>query len=320
MRASLRIVVAMSAPPPKDPVRNRLSSVAARRGQLAADLPAAWSQLEGLVWGFGDKKLQPPGETLLLQRQVHGTRVVDASGPIGQLGDDAADSFARLPEDADALVSVAAGRVVGVRTADCVPILLLAPRERWAAAVHAGWRGTVAGIAEVAVRVAEEAGVHAGELLAILGPSIGPCCYEVSVELGQQFEEAGLPAMWPPGSNRFEGPGVAVGKGADDKRPVDRAENPGQHTVENRGQDVAQNRAQHMAENRPTAPAAGTERFKPHLDLRAANRLVLERAGLERAHVAQLGPCTRCASAQYHSFRAEPESPGRQISWIGWEG
>jgi YfiH family protein len=219
--------------------------------------PGGWDSIEGLVCGFGSRTIEAPPATRLLRTQVHGKDVVDAGVDETHLGREAGDGHTRVEAGADALVCTRPGIVAGVRTADCVPILLVAPQRRWAAAVHAGWRGTIADIAGEAVRAAEKAGVRASGILAALGPSIGSCCYEVSEELGNQFEAAGLPVL----------------------RRVGR---------------------------------------KPHLDLRDANHVLLERAGVPRANIQNVGPCTRCANDRYHSFRAEPESKGRQISWIGW--
>lgn len=222
-------------------------------------VPEGWQRVPGLVAGFGSRSARPPAGTLLPRTQVHGIAVVDADRFDREPAADAADGLPRIACDADALFTASAGRVVGVRTADCVPLLLVAPRHHWAAAVHAGWKGTLAGIAREAVAAAATAGIPAAELLAALGPSIGPCCYEVSVELGESFAAAGLPVA---------------------------------------------------------RPASGARR--PHLDLRDANRVLLERAGLAAAAIRQVGPCTRCAADRYHSFRAEPEAAGRQVSWVGW--
>jgi hypothetical protein len=109
-------------------------------------------------------------------RQVHGARVVRL------------DAATAPREDADAVV-VPGGEVAAcVSVADCVPILLADPGTGAVAAVHAGWRGTVALVAAEAVRaVAREVGAPAGRLLAAIGPSIGACCYEVSEDLSARF-------------------------------------------------------------------------------------------------------------------------------------
>jgi YfiH family protein len=87
---------------------------------------------------------------------------------------------------ADGAVSFAAGShtwVPAVRWADCVPLLLAAPDGSAVAAVHAGWRGTVAGIAPRAVDRLREGGIRPAGLIAALGPAIGACCFEVGEEV-----------------------------------------------------------------------------------------------------------------------------------------
>jgi purine-nucleoside/S-methyl-5'-thioadenosine phosphorylase / adenosine deaminase len=80
----------------------------------------------------------------------------------------------------DAIVSLRPGVFPAIRTADCVPILLLDPVNKISAAVHAGWRGTVLGITGKVVRLmTEEYATDPANLIASLGPAIGPCCYEV---------------------------------------------------------------------------------------------------------------------------------------------
>jgi YfiH family protein len=105
-------------------------------------------------------------------RQVHGAAVVES-----------ADASARsTPTDADAIVSRAGGAAVGIRVADCVPVLVADEGSGDVAAIHAGWRGVVAGVVGSAVRLLGPS----GRLVAAIGPSIGPCCFEVGAEVAAQ--------------------------------------------------------------------------------------------------------------------------------------
>jgi YfiH family protein len=109
-------------------------------------------------------------------RQVHGARAVRL------------DSASPPAAEADAVVTRTAGVAACVSVADCVPVLLADPASGAVAAVHAGWRGTIARVAAEAVRaLAAEAGAAPGRLLAAVGPAIGPCCYEVSPDLAARF-------------------------------------------------------------------------------------------------------------------------------------
>ena len=111
--------------------------------------------------------------------QVHGDRIVDS-----HLREILA-ATQQQPEGADGILALETG-AVGVRIADCVPILLAAPNA--AAAVHSGWRGTRLSIAARAVRALQHAaGADPKEMLAAIGPCIGRCCYEVSPELAAMF-------------------------------------------------------------------------------------------------------------------------------------
>jgi hypothetical protein len=117
-----------------------------------------------------------PSDRLVLAEQVHGTTVVR-----GRPGE--------VPE-ADALWTDADGTWLGIRTADCVPLLLASEDGTRVAAVHSGWRGTAGRIAEEAVLTLAREGVAPASLRAAIGPSIGVCCYEVSEDLALGFASA----------------------------------------------------------------------------------------------------------------------------------
>jgi YfiH family protein len=208
-------------------------------------LPESWGrEFPGLVGGFGDRQATPPQDCVGAARQVHGVRIVEVADPDAQ------------PGDCDGLVSTAEGLLVGVRTADCVPVLMVAPGG-WIASIHAGWRGTAADIVGAAVIHARKAGIAPERVKVALGPSIGPCCYEVGDEVAEAFLAFGA-VRRAPGS-------------------------------------------------------------RPHVDLRAANRELLLRAGVPAVNVESIGPCTRCHADRYYSYRANPKEAGRQWSWLGWE-
>lgn len=134
------------------------------------------AKLEWLRHGFGLRTTEPPAGAATL-RQIHSGVVVEA--PEG-----AGDRFA----EGDAIVSAGAGAVIGIRTADCVPILLADRRTRAVACIHAGWRGTAEAIVAGALREMERRyGTAAGDVCAAVGPGIGVCCYEVGPEVARRF-------------------------------------------------------------------------------------------------------------------------------------
>jgi purine-nucleoside/S-methyl-5'-thioadenosine phosphorylase / adenosine deaminase len=91
---------------------------------------------------------------------------------------------------ADGMVTREAGVMLGIYTADCVPILMIDEKRKIAGALHAGWRGIVADIVGNGVRALMSLGAHPEDIQAALGPSIGPCCFEVDARLGDVFESA----------------------------------------------------------------------------------------------------------------------------------
>jgi len=195
-----------------------------------------------------------PATRFAAMQQVHGVRVAQVGAGALDVG------------EADALVTAVGGVCLPVLTADCVPLLLVAPRLRVAAAVHAGWRGAAAGVLPQTLRVLEAAyGVTAGELVVALGPAIDRCCYEVETEIATAL--AGCPNA-PTASEKW-------------------------------------------------STASGPGRVR--VDLRACLTAQLIRAGVSAGRIARVGPCTRCAGAEYFSHRGSGGRTGRQVSFVGWE-
>lgn len=98
----------------------------------------------------------------------------------------------RLLPDTDAVLTRLRGVAVGVRTADCLPILLYARDIQAVGAVHAGWRGTLSGIAAKAVEELCRAGASPDSIMVRFAPAVCSLCYEVDTELAQKFVDAGL--------------------------------------------------------------------------------------------------------------------------------
>jgi polyphenol oxidase len=147
------------------------------------------AQVPGLTQGFGRrvpgtraeareaarKRFAMAGDVFFL-KQVHGARVV--SPPWNE------------PPEADAAATNAVGALLAIETADCLPVLIVDPMSRRVAAAHAGWRGTAARVAEAAVKTLIASGSRPEDLVAALGPSIGPCCYEVGPDVVEAFGSA----------------------------------------------------------------------------------------------------------------------------------
>ncbi len=139
-----------------------------------------FSELDQFPWlehGFGTRHSAPP-DNLATVTQIHSADVLVADGRTGVLG------------PADAIVGHGSPMLLGIKTADCLPILLVDPVNRAIGAVHAGWRGTVAKIADKAIRkMCERFGSDPGKMHAAMGPGIGSCCFEIGNEVAEQFGE-----------------------------------------------------------------------------------------------------------------------------------
>ncbi|MBQ7292952.1 MAG: peptidoglycan editing factor PgeF [Clostridia bacterium] len=121
-------------------------------------------------------------ESVVSLPQIHSANIIDVN--VSMCG----EGYFKEPHiSCDGYVTSECGAVVGVKTADCVPILLEAHNANMeivaVSAVHAGWRGTLAGIARKAVLNLLDKGVGLSEIKAAIGPSIGSCCFEVGSEV-----------------------------------------------------------------------------------------------------------------------------------------
>ena len=125
---------------------------------------------------LGDE-LDIKAKQVVVIQQVHGNGVIEAK--IGNL------------QEGDALVTNKTGLCLAVRVADCVPILLFDPKRHVIGAIHAGWRGTAKKIAGKTLKYMEEKyGVNPGDVIVGIGPSIGPCCFEVKEDVASQFKDS----------------------------------------------------------------------------------------------------------------------------------
>jgi hypothetical protein len=143
----------------------------------------------GIKHGFGKRDAPPNGGGFLFLggpvhavKQVHGAKVLVIDG---------AERGSESPlwvGEADALLTARPGVPIGIRTADCAPILVWDPVSRVAAAIHAGWRGAAAEIVQnTLLRMVENWGCRPGDLRVAIGPCISPARYEVGAEVAEAF-------------------------------------------------------------------------------------------------------------------------------------
>ena len=133
-----------------------------------------FSTVSWLKHGFGTRKANPATDITL--RQIHSGLVYNAV----DLQDRASEG--------DALLTNVCSLGIGIRTADCVPILILDPQTRAVSAVHAGWRGSAAEIVTKTIaKMSQDFNTDPKQLMVAIGPCIRQCCYEVGSEVWRQF-------------------------------------------------------------------------------------------------------------------------------------
>ncbi len=153
---------------------------------------ALLSELGWVTHGFGTRWDNLSQQGMASLTQIHSSQVLVADGT-GCAG------------EGDALVTGRRGVPVSVRTADCYPILLVDPRNRVVAAVHAGWRGTAARVVLSALgKMQTQFGTNVDDVRAVIGPGIGPCCYHVGAGVARLFGLADAGQIDLAGANRSQ--------------------------------------------------------------------------------------------------------------------
>jgi len=230
------------------------------------------------------------GAKLVTLRQIHSglVRTVEAEARRFETAD------GRAVLRGDGVMTDVPGVMLGVQVADCVPVLVADVRRRAVAAFHAGWRGTLARIVERGIgRMRLRYGSRPEDLVAVVGPAIGACCYSVGEEVRNEFE------------SQF-GYAAELFSEVYDSDPV--------------------------RDKYPllflTARAPGHSNIGPqiHLDLWEANRRQLLDAGLKAKRITVVGECTACArvgvgaglgALKYFSHRGESGFAGRMMAVVG---
>ncbi|MGN0325073.1 MAG: peptidoglycan editing factor PgeF [Lachnospiraceae bacterium] len=188
--------------------------------------------------------------------------------------------------DTDGMVTNEAGIVLATFYADCVPLYFVDPVKRAIGLSHAGWKGTVQGIGEVTVKKMTECfGSQPEDIIAAIGPSICADCYEV----GEDVAEAFLGEFW----ERYHNNGIQKLTKVEKERSVSML----QEVVKKDG------------------TLEGEQKF--HLNLWAANRCVLEKAGILPEHIEVTGLCTCCNSRELFSHRASCGQRGNLGAFLG---
>jgi YfiH family protein len=186
------------------------------------------------------------------------------------------------PCSGDASITNRPGLLLAIQTADCVPILLVDPKKRAIAAIHAGWHGTLARIAAKTIgKMQMHFGTNPRDLLAAIGPSIGPCCYEVGTEVATQFL-----SQFPDAPDYFD-----EFRTGDEPNPIQWL---------------------NMMPPGHQPPPKGVL-----LDLRKANRSQLLTAGLRPQNIHTSDLCTACRPDLLFSYRKQGSASGRLMAIIG---
>jgi len=195
------------------------------------------------------------------------------------------DSPAGVPPAGDGLITATPGLLLGIQTADCLPIILVDPKHRAVGVFHAGWRGTVKRIVEKGVgEMRRHFGTQPRDLKAAIGPGIGGCCYEVGAEVREKFE-----SQFAYAEKLF--------REVEESDPV-REKYP-------------------MLFLTARAPGHSVLPRKIFLDLVEANRQQLLALGVPAKSIEASPLCTNCRTDLLFSYRGEKGKTGRMMGVVG---
>jgi len=243
---------------------------------------------------FAEAVTGDPQTPLVTLRQIHSKHLVAIRDQGSGIRDRKAPDLSAeawsggaegRPAKGDGLLTQQPGLLLAVQTADCIPVLVADRRNRAVAAFHAGWRGTVRRIVETGIgQMRLEFGSRPEDMVAAIGPGIGPCCYAVGEEVLSEFE-----SQFQYARELF-------------------------HEVYDA--DVVRQKypmlflTQRAPGHSPIGPSL-------HVDLVEANRRQLLDAGLKARSIKIVGGCTACQPALFFSHRASHGYAGRMMGVIG---
>ena len=210
---------------------------------------------------------------IVQMKQIHSGIVHRVDGPV------------RKQLAGDGLITNAPGLLIAIKTADCIPVLVVDTKQRAVGAFHAGWRGTVARIVEKGIgEMRKHYRSDPADLRAAIGPGVHNCCYTVGEELVHAFE-----AQFAYAKELFH---------------------------EEYDFESLHNKYPMLFLNQ-RAPGHGEPATKIQLDLIEANRRQLLDAGLASENIYALEGCTSCDTKRFFSHRAELGKAGRMMAAIG---
>jgi polyphenol oxidase len=187
-------------------------------------------------------------------------------------------------EAGDGLITDLPGILISVKTADCLPVIVVDRKRKAVGIFHAGWRGTVQRIVEKGIgEMRKQFGSKPSDMLAVIGPGIAKCCYQVGDDVIDQFD-----SQFAYSGELFE--------------------------------EVFDSHALHLKYPllflNQRAPGHGEPATSPHLDLPKANRYQLRDAGVPDANITTLDYCTSCRTDLFFSHRKE-QVTGRMMASVG---